>query len=298
MREQSAPRVTVIMSVYNGEKYLSKAIASILNQTFGDFEFVIINDGSRDGSARILEEFASQDLRLRIYHQENSGLATALNRAASVAKGEYLARMDADDIAFPTRLEKQVSFLNDNPEVGVVGTAFYKMDESGRIMEMWIMPTEDQAIRNVMMQHNPFAHPSVVMRKDVFSIVGGYNMKYRVGQDYELWFRMVPYCKFANLDEPLMLWRFYNRNTTFSKQRVVLQNSLKTRLRAIKTGNYPVISIVYLLQSIVMMLLPSTIREAVRRWYKRSHISVKHLSENEIKRLVPPPVLNLLKNPY
>ena len=270
------------MSVYNEEKYLEKSIVSILNQTFREFEFVIINDGSRDSSAQILDAFASQDPRIRVHHQANAGLITSLNRAASIARGGYLARMDGDDIALPTRIEKQAIFLDSHPEVGLIGTAFYKINEFDQIRELWAMPTDDETIRKVMIQHNPFAHSSVMFRKKIFNRLGGYNLDFYAGEDYELWFRFLSCCKLANLDEPLIKWRFCNQNVTFTKQRRMIRTGLRIRLHAIKNGQYPLTSLIHLLKSIVMLLLPATIRERIRQRYKRPHILVKRVQSEPV----------------
>lgn len=130
MGSNISPKVSVVMSVYNGEKYLPETIDSILNQTFKDFEFIIINDGSTDKTAKILTSY--DDPRIRIFNQENMGLTKSLNRAISLAKGEYIARMDADDISYPERLKKQVDYLNKNPDIGLVGSKYIRIDKRGR----------------------------------------------------------------------------------------------------------------------------------------------------------------------
>jgi hypothetical protein len=126
------PTVSVVMSVFNGEPYLHEALESILNQTFRDFEFIIINDGSTDGSATVLESYRKSDSRLRVYHQENRGVGESLNRGCGLAQGKYIARMDADDIATSGRLMRQVEFMEGHPEVDVVGGAVEFIDATGK----------------------------------------------------------------------------------------------------------------------------------------------------------------------
>src|SRR6266498_4162605 len=156
------PLVTVLMSVYNGERYLSEAIDSIINQTFADFEFVIINDGSTDSSREIINAYRDPRIRL-VDNSQNIGLPKSLNLGLALARGEYVARQDADDISHPTRFEKQVEYLDDHGEVVVLGTRVWNMDESGRIYHspLWDHSCTDVGIRWLCMFESPFTHSSV-----------------------------------------------------------------------------------------------------------------------------------------
>lgn len=195
------------MPVYNGKAYLKESIDSILKQSFGNFELIIIDDGSSDNSADLV--CAYNDSRIRFYQQENQGLAATLNRGIALAKGEFIARQDQDDICFPTRFEKQISWFDRHPEAGILGTAaeiWVDRTKTDRILQH---PTEDALIRFGLLFHNYFVHSSVMIRKTVLDNVGGYseNTHRQPPEDYELWSRMMRYCQVGNLPDILMVYR-------------------------------------------------------------------------------------------
>jgi glycosyltransferase involved in cell wall biosynthesis len=203
----TSPLVSVVLPVRNGAGDLPKAIETILTQTFTDFELIVINDGSTDGTAAVLD--AIRDPRLHVVHQENAGLSRALNRGISLARGRYIARQDHDDWARPTRLEKQVAFMEANPDFALLGTCaeIWIGDEpSGRVHDF---PTEDAVLRFELLFHNPFVHSSVMMRKSALEAVGGYTTDpaRQPPEDYELWSRLARRYKIANLPERLTIYR-------------------------------------------------------------------------------------------
>lgn len=198
------PRVSVIMSAHNEERYVRSAIDSILRQTFGDFEFVVIDDGSVDRTAEILKGY--QDPRVRVYHQANQGQSVALNRGIRLASGSFIARMDADDVALPQRLEKEVAFLDGHPEIGLVGTWCVKVDSITGQERLHPLPEEDGAIRKFMTVDNPFIHSSVMIRKSVLDRVGLYD-EGLIWQDYDLWVRIARHYRMANIPDPLIIRR-------------------------------------------------------------------------------------------
>ena len=167
------PRISIVMSVYNGEKYLREAVNSILNQTFKDFEFIIINDGSTDGTREILESY--NDPRIILIHKGNMGLTQSLNKGIALAKGKYIARQDADDISLPERLEKQIEFLERNEKVALLGTAIEIIDEIGNYLQTIKPPTDDSSIRKGIKQNNYFCHGSVIFKRQGFFELGGYR---------------------------------------------------------------------------------------------------------------------------
>lgn len=250
-----SPRVSVIMSVYNGEQYLTEAIDSILNQTFTDFEFIIINDGSTDGTADILRSY--EDPRLRIVEQENIGLTRSLNRGILLAQGEYIARMDDDDLSLPERLDRQVAFLNAHPEVGILGTACRIVDEVST--QEWEMhpPLSDGQIRQRLIRGNPFIHSSVMMRKSILQAVGGYNEAYPYIQDYELWVRLAAHTRLANLPDVLHVRRFHWGAISTTKRTELLRLWLRMRIRyeAFQRLDYPWYYAVYILQPLLFTLV-------------------------------------------
>jgi hypothetical protein len=188
------------MSVFNGERFLSEAIESILNQTFRDFEFIIINDGSRDGTAPILESHQKRDPRLHVFTQENKGLIASLNRGCGLARGRYIARMDADDMSLPDRLERQVRFMDDHDNVGLLGGAVQVIDDQGSRLQLVHPPQDDETIRSALRSFSfPIFHPAVVMRKQAFDAAGGYRTQFMHAEDYDLWLRIIEGWKVANL---------------------------------------------------------------------------------------------------
>jgi len=212
MRE-SIPKVSVIMSVYNGERFLHEAVESILNQPFKNFEFIIINDGSTDGSREIIESY--NDDRIVLINQDKTGLTKALNKGISLARGEYVARMDADDVSLPERLEHQVAFLDENPDVGLVGCNIYVIDEKGSIISMVEVPIENEEIKWKLLFRNRFGHSAIMFRKECLSIIGGYNESIIYAQDYDLWLRISQNYNLGNLREFLHKWRL-NKSTGIS----------------------------------------------------------------------------------
>ncbi len=200
------------MSVYNGERYLRDAIESILDQTFTDFEFIIVNDGSKDSTQEILQEFARHDSRFMIVHNEpNLGLTRSLNVGLRLAGGKYVARQDADDISLRNRLELQVRFLEEHPEVGVVGTWAVYIDEEGQKVGGWRTPTHSDLVRWSLLFGNVLAHASVMIRRSVLQGGMEYRSEVQYAQDYDLWSRLSARTELRNLPEPLLLRRVHSR---------------------------------------------------------------------------------------
>lgn len=203
----NAPRVTVLMAVHNGERWLSEAVQSILGQTFHDFEFLIIDDGSTDASLEIVTQFADERIRL-IRNEQNCGLAASLNRGMALASGEYVARMDCDDVSLPRRLEKQVSFLDANPEIAVCGSRVRTIGRA--IEEVWLYPLEPDVIRCQLLFENALAHPSVMLRRKIFdSYRLSYDQTFPCSQDYDLWVRTARHAPLANVDDVLLFYRLH-----------------------------------------------------------------------------------------
>ena len=204
--EVTNPKVSVIMSVYNGEKHLQEAVDSILNQTFKNFEFIVINDGSTDSTAEILKSFF--DERMIIINQDNRrGLTKSLNRAVSSARGEYVARMDADDVSLPERLGQQVAFLDEHTDVALLGCNFYEIDDSGNIVARKELIPENEEIKWRLLFHNCYGHSTTIFRKECFSAVDGYDESIFYSQDYDLWIRLSQHYNLGNLCEFLHKWR-------------------------------------------------------------------------------------------
>jgi hypothetical protein len=204
------PVVSVVMSVFNGERFLREAIESILSQTFSDFEFIIINDGSTDGSAAILDSYARRDRRVRVFYQENRGSAASDNRGCALASGKYIAHLDQDDVSMPDRLERQVGFLENHEDVGLLGGAFEGIDAQGRRVFLEQPPQEDQSIRAALQPFSfPITHSAVMMRRQAFDATAGYRAQFLRAEDYDLTLRMVEGCGVANLPDVVVRKRIH-----------------------------------------------------------------------------------------
>jgi Glycosyl transferase family 2 len=212
----NSPAISVVMSVYNGAKFLPEAVDSILRQTWSDFEFVIVNDGSTDETWSILEGYRSQDSRLRLVDQEKRGLTASLNRGCSLSKGEFIARMDADDVAMPRRLEWQMHFMATHPGVGVLGGGFELIDAAGKRLGVSWLPFEDHEIRQLLLDCTAFLHPSVLMSRSVLARVGGYR-EVKYAEDYDLWLRLAEQTKLANLRKVIHQYRVHPEQVSVSK---------------------------------------------------------------------------------
>ena len=215
----SSPAVSVIMSVYNGERYLAEAVDSILSQTFHDFEFIVIDDGSKDGSVAMMETYVKRDPRVVFKTHANKGLTATLNDCLKLAKGDLIARMDPDDIALPTRFEKQVAFLEAHPEIVNVGSRVILIDPFGTPYQTTDHPLTHAELDRDLLQGKGWAivHPVAMMRKSTLEQLGGYNEKYRTSQDMELWLRMAEVGQLANIAEPLLKYRQHLESANFAK---------------------------------------------------------------------------------
>jgi len=206
----TSPLVSVIMPAYNAEKYVVDAVQSIMAQTFRDFEIIIIDDGSTDATGPILEGLAAKDDRVRLIRQENKGICGARNIGNHLARGEFLALMDADDIALPERLRVQVDFLNTHSEVILVGSSFYLIDEKGRFLTVLYPPVNDEEIQKLMLVGHTSVHqPSVMVRRSAMEKVGGYDESFGStgAEDIDLWLRLGEIGKLANLKQPVLKYR-------------------------------------------------------------------------------------------
>lgn len=231
----SNPRISVILPAYNAAQYIEQAIESILNQTFADFELIILNDGSTDNTPEIIKRYADADKRIVfVDNKVNQGLIAVLNQGLDMARGEFIARMDSDDISLPQRFEKQVAYLEAHPDVGVLGTliqGFGKFNLPG--IQIPVVTALD------LLKDSYVAHPSVMIRK---SILDKYNLRYNPDykhcEDLELWARMIFLTKIHNIMEVLLMYRITGNNIStqnweyqqnLSKQ---IRNELRRRLAA------------------------------------------------------------------
>ncbi len=220
------PLVSVIMPVYNAEKYLKSAIESILNQTFSDYEFIIINDGSTDNSENIITSFS--DPRIR-YHKntQNLGLSATLNKGINFSNGKYIARMDADDISLPDRFLEQVKFLDTHPDYGIVGTLFAVKYFPKQTLEIGgVRLIENEDLKLAMRYSNIYCHGEVMIRKSL--LINNkllYNPEYTATEDYDLWRKLAPFTKFKTLPQILYIYSVHPQNVSSTKSQQMLDQS-------------------------------------------------------------------------
>ena len=213
MSREDPPRVSVLMAVYNGDRYLAEALDSLLAQTLTDFELVVVDDASTDGTAAILDDYAGRDGRLVVLrNDENRQLAASLNRGLTACRAPLVARADADDVYAPERLERQVAFLDSHPDVGVLGSAFHTMDPDGRHRSTKSYATDHATIRARQLFMTSLLHPSVMFRADVVRSVGGYDETYWTAQDSDLWTRLRDRTQFANVPDVLVRYRTHRES--------------------------------------------------------------------------------------
>lgn len=211
------PTVSVIMSAYNAEKYLLESVNSILRQEGVDFQVIIVNDGSTDNTAGLLEQIKNSDSRVTVINQENKGLASALNTAIQISKGEYIARMDADDIADSKRLAKQLDFLEKFKDVDIVGSYVEAFGDSK--VRVWTFPETKEDCDAALLFLNPLAHPAVMFRRRIIADIGYYDLSFNYDQDYELWARASASHGISNINKVLLKYRIHGNQmgSVFSK---------------------------------------------------------------------------------
>jgi glycosyltransferase involved in cell wall biosynthesis len=218
------------MSVYNGESHLGEAVEGILKQTFTDFEFIIVDDGSTDSTWSILSEYATRDKRIVLLQNKNNiGLAQSLNKGLAMARGEYIARQDADDISLSVRFANQVEYLDKNREVGVLGTEVELIDECGRPMLDFnppLLPATPGMVRWTLFFRCCLHHPTVMVRRRVYNKLGGYSPGCPHAEDYELWLRLAAArIKICNLQQVLVRLRKHSESVTNMYEKLHRQNA-------------------------------------------------------------------------
>jgi len=200
-------KLSVVLPVYNAEKFVAKAIQSVLDQTYKDFELIIINDGSKDSSLEIIQSF--KDPRIRVIDQENQGLAKTLNIGLGLAKGDYIARMDADDICLKHRFQEQITYLKKHPDIGLLGTAVEIIDENDKHLSYHAPYIgHDKLVQFMNEKGNPFKHPTVMFKREIALRCGGFNEQIgKYFEDYFLWNLIAEKAKVENLPKVLLKYR-------------------------------------------------------------------------------------------
>jgi glycosyltransferase involved in cell wall biosynthesis len=256
--------LSVIMPAYNSKDYIKEAVLSVLNQTFKDFELIVINDASTDNTLEILENLSKKDNRIKIINlkvNRNCGGDKCANFGISKARGKYIARMDADDIADPKRFEKQIKFLDSNPDIFLVGSNAYVINKEGKIIGEKTEPLKNEDIYKSYFGFHPLIHPTCMFRTKLLD--GSkfkYEIRYSANNDYYTFFKLV--CqgyKFVNMPDKLLKYRIHNNNATFVHMRTKFVNSLKIRLVMFTKYNYqPSVRdfTTLIAQSVAMFILP------------------------------------------
>jgi len=224
-----SPAVSVVMPMRDAGAFLGAAIESILTQTFADFELIIVDDGSGDGSRVWADRYAAADPRIVVLRSPGRGIVAALNHGISQARGDLIARMDADDIALPHRFATQVAALGARPRVGVVGSNYTAIDTQGKRLRNIVLPATPEAVRERLVAGNCIAHPTVMMRRDAVLAAGLYRADFPLCEDYDLWLRLSAITDIVNLPEVLLRYRLHPAQATASN----LERRLRSEVAAI-----------------------------------------------------------------
>lgn len=269
------PKVSVIMAVFNEEDCIKSTIESVLNQTFDDFEFIIINDASTDGTREILEDYARKDRRTTILvNEKNMGLTRSLNRGIENSKGEYIARIDAGDICHPSRFEKQVKFLDKNKNVYIVGSYHYWINKEGQIIGAYRFPaTPEQTKKNLFGFTSIAAHPALMTRRELYEKMGLYSTLYQTSEEYELYARTIKNGRgIANIPEFLISISRRREGLTEKKIRATFVN--QARIKAVYLPHiFNFRNFIYTVGSLFFILLPADLlRKAVETSIKHQKI--------------------------
>lgn len=269
IKKKPSPTISVLMCVRNEDVWVSQAIESVLDQTYSDFELIITDDGSSDNTSGVLQHYSTIDDRIQIIqHTASLGLASSLNEQIQIARGRYLARMDGDDIAQSDRFAKQVEFMDEHPQVGLLGSFCREINSEGNPIGVWERPTSDRALKKTLFSRNPFIHSSVMLRCEVFSVVGLYNESMQFAQDYELWLRVAGHFDLANLSEPLIDLRVDWSKLT-KKNRRARRYELIILLHYIRSEGFPIWYYFYLLRPFLLSLLPTGVTMKMKSIQRR-----------------------------
>jgi glycosyltransferase involved in cell wall biosynthesis len=258
----TTPAVSVLMAVRDGAPWVAEAVASVLGQTAGDLELIVIDDGSRDATPDLLA--AVRDPRLRVERQPAAGLTPSLNVALGLARAPLVARLDADDLALPERLARQRAFLDAPADVGLLGSAAREVSAAGAEIAVRMPPLDDATLRAALIRRNPFVHSTVMARRSLVEGVGGYDTSLPVAQDYDLWMRLARVTRLACLAEPLVVRRLLPGRVTATRDSARLRAEARIRWRALRAGAYPAWCVVFALRPAAALALPLPLRRGLR----------------------------------
>lgn len=223
------PKLSVVMAVQDEQRYIRDALDSVLNQTFNDFEFIIIDDGSSDETGPILDDYARRDSRIHVVHQPNQGLIASLNHGLALARAPLIARMDGDDMSLPHRFERQMLHIEEHPDLAVLGAFMREIDEDDVEVGIARRPLRDEAIKAALQEYVAISHATVIMRKAAVQAVGGYRSAFIHAEDYDLWLRLADHHQFANLPQVLYVRRLHGRQVSIRYLRQQVLSVLAAR---------------------------------------------------------------------
>lgn len=257
MKIKNQPLISIIMPVFNGAKFLNDAIDSILNQTYTNFEFIIVDDKSTDSSLKIIKSYSDNRIKV-LQNKINSGVAFSLNKALKIAKGKYIARMDADDISYPNRIEKQVKFLDQNPHTIAVGCQVKIIGDNNQITGTRHYPIDPKTCHDYLMLTSPIQHPTLMARAEVYKNIG-YTSEYKTAEDWDLYFKFLNYGQLSNINQYLYSYRQLFNSNGFKNIKKAFILITKIRLNAILNYKYKpawLMLLSNLVQTIVVFTLP------------------------------------------
>lgn len=266
MPSSSPFTVSILLSVHNGAATLERCLESILEQTFQDFCLVCVDDASTDHTLNILQKFQPLFGTHRfslLTNSNNLGLTKSLNHGLETITTRYTARIDADDWWHPSKLERQVAFLETHPDYGVIGTSYINVTYGKE--KTVFPPITHEDIHKDMFRRNPFAHSTVMFRTDIIKQAGGYDTTIRYGQDYELWLRVSSHVRFANLKD-ILCYRASDSGISYTKQNAQMWQYIKTQFRYLRLLKRPLHDYRYLLVPLLTILTPEYVRQFKRKW--------------------------------
>jgi len=258
----SEPKVSIIIPTYNQSQYLEEAMESVLNQTYQNIEIIIVDDGSTDNTSEVVKSF---DNKIIYIPQKNKGASSARNAGIKKAQGQYVAFLDSDDMWIKNKLEKQIKFIQNNPEIGLLGTGCYQMVDINKMIYKKIFPAKNEILQKDLIKYNPFIQSSVIIKKDVFNHIDLYDEKFKESEDYDLWLRIAQKYKVANLEQALVTKRYYEKGLSKDKDNKQLYFALKAKRNAIKRGQYSKLYYFYILKSWIFMKMPFFVRRIIRK---------------------------------
>lgn len=284
-KSKNKPKISVIMPVYNAGKFLPESIESILGQTFNNFEFIIVDDASTDNSWEIIKEYANKDNRIKAFqNNKNLGVSKTTNIAISKTQAKYLARMDADDVSFPNRLEKQINYLKQNNKVVAIGGQCVVINDENEIIGQKIFPTEFKKLKKMIFEAVPIQQPSLMINTSLLpDNFQWYSPKCTSAEEIDVLFKLMEYGKLANLDDWTLYYRYRENSLSHVNPKKTFWLTLKSRFKAVKNGFIPTPKAVLmnLAQIIVISLLPNKLINKL--WYLIRGINKPQLGIKEFK---------------